>query len=117
MAPYPRTVTQVALTVTNIDHAIQWYGDVFGLRVLFGPADVVADDSHFGNILRDIFGPEFRQARFAYLATADGTSIELFEFQRPATERRTDNFDYWKLGFSTSHSLTLTLRRWCNGLS
>ena len=85
------------LSVTNLENAIEWYQDVFGLRLIRGPLtlDIEAPDSEPP---ADIFGPQWKQVRVAHLATANGTGIEIFEFSEPAAEQRIDNFEYWKTG-------------------
>ena len=97
--PYPRAVTHVGVTVTDLDKAVQWYQDVLGLAVLAGPVDLVADDSHFGQLAIDIFGANFSSGRIAFLAGGNGFVVEIFEFTQPKSERRVDNFEYWKNGF------------------
>ena len=96
---YPRAVTHVGVTVTDLDQAIQWYQDVLGLGVIAGPVDLVADDSHFGQLATDIFGATFSSGRIAFLAGGNGFVVEIFEFTEPQSERRADNFEYWKNGF------------------
>jgi catechol 2,3-dioxygenase-like lactoylglutathione lyase family enzyme len=85
------------LSVTDLDEAIEWYGTVFGLRLLFGPftidGDTVPSDAP-----ADTFGPEWRQMRIAHMVASNGVGMELFEFCDPPAERRTNNFEYWKTG-------------------
>jgi len=95
---YPRAITHVGVTVTDIERAIRWYGEVLGFHLLAGPVELVSDDSHFGLIARDIFGPEFRNGRLAQLTGSNGVCVELFQFNDPASVRRNDNFEYWKAG-------------------
>ena len=95
---YPRVVTHVGVTVTDMAKAIEWYRAVFGFQLLAGPAELVADDSHFGMIGRDIFGANFRRGQLAQLSGANGVCIELFQFDQPRSEVRPDNFEYWKAG-------------------
>ena len=95
---YPGIVTHVGVTVTDIQKAIDWYDDVLGFPLLFGPVELTADESHFGMIVRDIFGPDCHKGKLAQLSGANGVCIELFEFSDPAGERRKDNFEYWKNG-------------------
>ncbi|ATY11245.1 hypothetical protein CU254_12785 [Amycolatopsis sp. AA4] len=85
------------LSVTDLDKAVEWYSGVFGLRLIRGPLtlDVAAPGNEPP---ADIFGPRWKRARIAHLATANGTGIELFEFEDPAAERRAENFDYWRTG-------------------
>lgn len=102
------------LSVTDLDQAVDWYRDVFGLRLIRGPLtlDIAAPDS---GPPADIFGPQWKRTRIAHLSTANGTGIELFEFGDPAAERRVDNFDYWRTGIFhiafTSPDIEDTARR------
>lgn len=95
---YPRTVTHVGVTVTDMAKAIEWYQEIFGFQLLAGPVDLVADDSHFGILARDIFGDRFRSGKLAQLTGGNGVCVELFEFKEPRSEVRPDNFEYWKVG-------------------
>jgi len=92
----PAGVDHVGLTVTDLDAAMAWYGEVFGLRVLRGP-DVIGGDEER---VRDIFGPDVADFRIAYLGSETGTRLQLFEFTRPAVERRPESFEYWRTGIS-----------------
>ena len=44
----------------DLERAILWYREIFGFQVRVGPVDLLGDESHFGNILRDIFGLNFQ---------------------------------------------------------
>ena len=83
---YPRAVTHVGINVTDIEAAIRWYREIFGFQVLTGPVQLVADDSHFGMICRDIFGSEFRKGRLALLTGSNGVCVEVFEFEQPVSQ-------------------------------
>ena len=98
LGSYPRALTHVGVTVTDMDKAIRWYDEVLGFPLLFGPVDLVADESHFGMIVEDVFGPQCRKGRLAQLNGGNGVCIELFEFSDPKSERRENNFDYAKAG-------------------
>ena len=95
---YPHAVTHIGLTVPHLDRAMRWYQEIFGFEVLVGPVDLVTDESHFGEILRDIFGPKFHKGRLAQITGANGVCIELFQFDDPKFQARDDNFEYWKPG-------------------
>ena len=94
---FPRVITHVGVTVTDIEKAIGWYREIFGFQLLAGPVDLVADDSHFGLLARDIFGTGFQRGRLAQLAGSNGVCLELFQFSDPPTVVRKD-FEYWKTG-------------------
>lgn len=95
---YPRVLTHIGITVINIEKAIQWYQEILGFQLLAGPLTLVADDSHFGQIAKDVWGSGFRGGRLAQLAGANGVCIELFDFSEPASAARENNFEYWKTG-------------------
>ena len=96
--PYPRAITHVGITVTDMKLALRWYREVLGFQVLIGPVELVADDTHFGMICKDIFGSRFRKGRLALLNGSNGVCVEVFEFDEPASETRKENFEYWKTG-------------------
>lgn len=91
-----RALDHVGISVPDIDAALAWYRDVLGCYVLMEPMEAAADDSHFGRIVGDIFGPGFQGMRIAHLATADGVGIELFQFTGNAPQEMP--FAYWKTG-------------------
>jgi len=87
---YP--VNHVALSVSNIHKAIDFYKNVFGFE-LISLYEITADVGHGGKICSDLF-PGFKSVKIAHLRTANGVGIELFEFkdaERGVTE-------YWKTG-------------------
>jgi catechol 2,3-dioxygenase-like lactoylglutathione lyase family enzyme len=96
--PYPRALTHVGLTVTDLDGAVRWYQEVLGFRVVFGPVDLVSDETHFGRICQDLFGSAFGKGRLVHMTGANGVVIEVFEFERPKSIAPDDNFQYWKNG-------------------
>ena len=95
---FPLAITHIGLSVPDLDRAIQWYQGVLGFRVLAGPIELVGDDSHFGLLCTDIFGPQFQKGRLAFLSGPNAVGVELFEFNDPKSERLPNNFEYWKSG-------------------
>ncbi|HEY3471723.1 MAG TPA: VOC family protein [Amycolatopsis sp.] len=86
-----------ALSVTDLDRAVAWYQQVFGLKLLLGPF-AISSDAPGGGPASDIYGEGWQSARIAHLVMPGGTGIELFEFTGPVAERRVENFDYWRTG-------------------
>ena len=85
-------VAHVGVTVTDLDRAVRWYGDVLGLEP-FGPVvEVRAGDGHGGAVAADVFGPGFDRFRQAHLAGANGVALELFEFAAPPGDWRAGIF-------------------------
>jgi catechol-2,3-dioxygenase len=63
MIVYPKTINHIAVSVTNLDKAVKWYQEVFGLNVINGPVEIVVDDSPLGVILNNIHGPNLKKMR------------------------------------------------------
>jgi catechol 2,3-dioxygenase-like lactoylglutathione lyase family enzyme len=85
-------VTHVGVTVTDLDRAVRWYGDVLGLEPIGPAVEVRAGEGHGGAVAADVFGPGFGRFRQAHLASANGVAVELFEFGEPPTDWRTGIF-------------------------
>ncbi|WP_238845342.1 VOC family protein [Nostoc edaphicum] len=96
---YPRSITHVGVTVTDLDKAVEWYQAVLGLYTIAGPHDLVADDSHFGKICSEVFGADFKKCRLVHMGTGNQVTLAIFEFNEPKAEPRDNNFEYWKNGF------------------
>ena len=99
MRERPCAMAHVALTVPDIDAAISWYQQVFGLSCIAGPYELVPQGEPVAEGLVDALGPSFTSARMAHLACANGVGIELFEFRDPPTRRPDDNYRYWEVGY------------------
>jgi len=100
----PKAVNHVAVTVTDIQKAMKWYRDVMGMTVLAEPMEISGiplkeKDKHISNLVRTVFGQNLGKFLICHLVSSNGVGIELFEFIEPKTERRKENFDYWKTGF------------------
>ena len=87
---------QLALNVSDIDQAVEFYSKGFGMYVIMGPTEIQHDESAIGQMCDDVFGPGWGSFRIAHLSTGDGTGIELFEF--PKTEAEVRPFEYWRPG-------------------
>jgi len=97
--PTPRAIAHIGISVPDLDAAIRWYEQVLGFRLIGPPGDVdLTDGSHFAQLCTDIFGSGCKRLRLAHIATANGTALELFEFQDPAHEQPADNFQWWRGG-------------------
>ena len=84
-------------------YEFNWYRDVLGLEVLYGPAEISTDstqtDPHLATTVVKIFGPRLGRFLICHMKSASGVGIELFQFLEPVSERREANFEYWKTGF------------------
>jgi catechol-2,3-dioxygenase len=109
-------VNHVAVSVTDIGKAIEWYSDVLGMTVLCGPIQISSSgeitkpekessteerrtDPQLGRLVSQVFGPRMQRFLICHMASANGVGIELFQFLEPRSARREDNFEYWKTGF------------------
>ena len=99
MRDRPCAMAHVALTVPDIDAAIAWYGEVFGLSCIAGPYELVPLGQPPDEGLVDALGPAFASARIAHLTCANGVGIELFQFRDPTTVTPDDNYRYWEVGY------------------
>ena len=97
---YPKIINHVAISVQDLDQAIKWYKEVFGFTIVRGPVEFVADDSLTGRAVRDIHGSDLKKMRIAWLSSGNHVGFEIFEYIEPKAQRRQDNFEYWKSGFT-----------------
>jgi lactoylglutathione lyase family protein len=92
----PRAFSHIGISVTDLDLAVDFYSKTFGFYVIMAPTEIKHDESAIGIMCDDVFGRGWGSFRIAHLATADGIGIELFQFAN--SERRQNNFEYWKTG-------------------
>jgi catechol 2,3-dioxygenase-like lactoylglutathione lyase family enzyme len=102
----PDAINHVAISVTDIKLAMQWYRDVLGMSLLREPVEISAtpsrhEDEHISNIVRKVFGPKLGRFLICHMSSSNGIGIELFQFLEPKGERRLNdsNFEFWKTGF------------------
>lgn len=92
-------INHIGLTVTDIDAAVRFYCEVFGLTLLAGP-DLHTLQTANGARRRDVFGPEWGGMKLAHLTSPSGCGFELFEFVEPRSCRAAVPFDYPQTGVS-----------------
>lgn len=97
---YPKMINHIAVSVTDLDQAIKWYEKVLGFTMVRGPVEFIADDSLTGRAVRDIHGPDLKKMRMAWLSSGNQVGFEIFEYVEPKAQRRKENFEYWKSGFT-----------------
>lgn len=84
----------------DLDLAVNWYKEVFGFTLVREPIEFVPDDTLKGMVVKDIHGPSLKKVRMVWLSSANQVGFEIFEYIEPKAEKRTDNFEYWKSGFT-----------------
>jgi catechol 2,3-dioxygenase-like lactoylglutathione lyase family enzyme len=92
------TMNHIGINFPDINAAVGWYRDVLGCFVLSEPTETVADNTHYGQLVTDIFGAEFGSVKIAHLSTACGIGIEMFQFMVPKTYVPQNTFDYSRSG-------------------
>lgn len=88
----------VGLSVTNLELAISFYKNVFGLYKLVEPKKNYCSEEMIRKRRKDIFGSKMKEVKVANLLTGNGIGVELFEFKKPKAVMRKKNFEYWKSG-------------------
>ncbi len=97
----PLAVGHIGLTVPDLDAAVDWYSELFGFQLIAPKQFCDLRGGYIdGSLLSDVFGPDLRAYRMAQLRTANGTTLEMFEFIEPKYERPKNNFEYWRGGFN-----------------
>jgi catechol 2,3-dioxygenase-like lactoylglutathione lyase family enzyme len=97
-------MNHVAVSVTDIKRAMEWYRDTLGMSVLAEPVKISASggadtDPHLAALVRNVFGPGLGSFLICHMITVNGVGIELFQFLEPRADRRQENFDYWRTGY------------------
>ena len=114
---YPKVINHIAVSVPDLEQAIIWYKEVFGFTMVRGPVEFVADDSLTGRAVRDIHGPALKKMRMAWLSSGNQIGFEIFEYIEPKAQRRQDNFEYWKSGFTHICITDPNIEDLCNRIS
>lgn len=98
-----RAVNHVAVSVTDVRRAMEWYRDILGMTVLMEPTEISLEstgtDPHLASLVKNVFGPKLGKFLICHMSSANGVGVELFQFLDPVATRREDNFEYWKTGF------------------
>ena len=99
MAEPARAVAHVGITVPDLEAAIEWYCKVLGMEKIKEPGELALGlNGPIDDLCVDIFGEQFGAVRVAHLASANGVTVELFEFVQPSYEKPVDSFAYWRGG-------------------
>ena len=91
-------VNHIGINVPHLNDAVAWYAAVLGFQVVQPAVEVAAGEGDAGSRFTRINGPKFGRARVAYLTTANGVGLEMFEFMQPRTEPFVDDWEFWRPG-------------------
>lgn len=96
-----RAMNHVAVSVTDINRAVKWYGEIMGFTTLMEPVEISTDppDTHIAKIARSVFGTRLKKMLLCHMSSGNGVGFEIFQFVEPKAELRENNFEYWKNGF------------------
>ena len=64
---YPRTFSHIGITVPDLDKAVEFYTEAFGLYLIMAPTTIRHDDSAIGQMCDDVFGEGWELFRIAHL--------------------------------------------------
>jgi catechol 2,3-dioxygenase-like lactoylglutathione lyase family enzyme len=94
-------VAHVAITVPDLDAAVDWYEAALGLRRLPGrvEADAAAGEQ-MRSAMAEIYDERCQQARIAFLVDGAAVAIELFEFNRAGDWEQPRDWVYDRAGIS-----------------
>ncbi|KAF2668107.1 Glyoxalase/Bleomycin resistance protein/Dihydroxybiphenyl dioxygenase [Microthyrium microscopicum] len=102
----PRVVNHIGISVPDIDAAIKFYSESFGIKCLRESNTYSAAKSPSIPIFK-IYGAALKEVRVAYMTSGNGVGIELFQFIDPVHEPKQPYkhpegdlpFDYPRSGF------------------
>lgn len=96
--PPRRTLAHVGVSVPDLAQGVAFYERVLGFDRIMGPIELLPGAGHAGTVAQDVFGDEFSGLRQVHLSGANGTGIEVFEFDGPRRTSREPGMD-WTSGF------------------
>jgi catechol 2,3-dioxygenase-like lactoylglutathione lyase family enzyme len=96
--PPTAMLNHVGISVPDLDHALRWYQEVLGFRILTPPVEMDATDPQLGPALREMLGPKVKRFRMAHLKGSSGPGLQMFEFLDPAPQAPAEADAYWRTG-------------------
>jgi hypothetical protein len=90
---------------------------VLGFTLVREPVDILADDSLPGMVVKDIHGPALERMRIAWLTSGNNIGLEIIQYVKPKAQRRQENFEYWKSGFTHICITDPNIEDLCNKIS
>ena len=98
--PLPSRINHVAISETNLEHAVKWYQKVLGFRLIGRPIEFVTDNSVADNALKRYSRRILKKMRMSWLLSENHVDLEIVEYIEPRSQRRHNNFEYWKSGIT-----------------
>lgn len=94
---HPRVFNHVAVSVPDVQKAIDWYASLFGFQLLGNILHLKRSANPEAAIF-GIYPPNLNEVKIAYLATGNGVGFEIFEFVDPEPQP-SPVFEYQRRGF------------------
>jgi catechol 2,3-dioxygenase-like lactoylglutathione lyase family enzyme len=94
---YPKAINHIAISVPDLDKALNWY-QVLGFIVVRGPTELNADDPKIGNMVKDIFGADFKRLKLVWMSSSNNIGFEIFQFIDPKSVKDNKQIQYMKNG-------------------
>ncbi|KIW07448.1 uncharacterized protein PV09_02287 [Verruconis gallopava] len=92
----------VAISVPDLEKAVNWYQDVFGFRRIRSDRATDRAETPDAPIFK-IYPASMKKVKCAWLACGNGVGFEVFEFQEPKTMipkvAKEEGFEYARGGF------------------
>jgi len=95
---YPKAINHIAISVPDLDKALNWYQEVLGFIVVRGPTELNADDPQIGKMVKDIFGSDFKTLRLVWMSSSNNIGFEIFQFIDPKSVKENKQIQYMKNG-------------------
>ncbi|CAO2652687.1 Nn.00g020980.m01.CDS01 [Neocucurbitaria sp. VM-36] len=90
-------VNHIAISVSDCDKAVDWYGNVFGFKRIRGDRMTDRAETEDAPILK-IYKSKLHKVKIAWLGTGNSVGFEVFEFIDPP-HQPVREFEYARSGF------------------
>ncbi|OAL31696.1 hypothetical protein AYO20_08089 [Fonsecaea nubica] len=83
-------LNQVAISVPDLDKAIDFYTELFGLHVIGKMDEEQMKHLAPGHSINQMYGPEIKKFKIAFLVTGNSVGFEMFQFVDPPYQGPTE---------------------------
>lgn len=96
---YARPINHVAVSVSDIEAATEWYSGVLGFQVIRDRIFHIKRSENPSAAIFAIYGEALQEVKLAYMATGNGVGFEVFQFLDPGFKANSVDFEYNRSGF------------------